>query len=154
MTETSLTKDALNRADLYLLLDSYKNSVELSTVIMEQLRQIAELQAQFHVEEKESLQKQKEIYNCLTNIIQILKSHSDNIKSSNDRVHDKINSYEKSLSTFQAEQEGLFGKVGNKINLVYVGLGSLIISLVGIIYLLVEKLEILKGIEKILGVGE
>jgi predicted PurR-regulated permease PerM len=145
-------KELLNRADLYLLLDSYKNNVELSTVISEQLRQIAELQTQFNNEEKTSVQKQKEIYNCLLNIVELLKTHSDNIKDSNDRVYNTIVSYEKNLIEFQTEQKGLFGKVGNKINLLYVGFCSLIISLLGIVYLLVEKLHMLADIAKRLGV--
>ena len=120
--------------------------MELSTIISEQLRRIAELQTQFNDEEKLTLEKQKEIYDCLLNIVDLLKTHSDNIKNSNEKVHDKIVSYEKKLIEFQTEQKGLFGKVGNKINLVYIGLGSLIISLFGIIYLLVEKLHIISDI--------
>jgi predicted PurR-regulated permease PerM len=143
----------IQKADLYLLLDSYKNSVELSTIIMEQLRQITDLQSKFNETGTGSIQKQKEIYNSLEKIANLLESYSNNIKNSNDKVYDKIIEFEKSLSTFQVEQKGLFGKVGSRINLVYVGLGTLIVSLISIIYLLIEKLHLISDIANKLGVG-
>jgi uncharacterized UPF0160 family protein len=145
--------DDIQKADLYLLLDSYKNSVELSTVIMEQLRQIADLQTKFNEEESNSLEKQKEIYDCLANIAKLLKTYSGDIKNSNEKVYEKIINFEQTLSTFKEEQRGLFGKVGGKINLVYVGLASLIASLIWIIYLLIEKLDILSKIATHIGIG-
>jgi hypothetical protein len=153
MSENELPKDSLNRADLYLLLDSYKNSVEISTVISEQLRQIAELQTKFSDEEKDLLQKQKEIYDCLLKIVDLLKTYSNEIKESNDKVSLTITGYEKNLATFQVEQKGWFDKVISRIYLIYIGIGSVVISLCGIIYLLLNKIEILSEIAKNLGIG-
>jgi len=148
-----MAEQDIQKTDLYLLLDSYKNSVEISTVIMEQLRQIADLQNKFNDGGRDSLTKQQDVFRCLENIVSLLKKYSDDIESSNTRVHSKITDFEKNLSIFEATQEGRFGKVGSKINLVYVGLGSLVVSLLGIIYLLIEKLHLIAEIAKQLGVG-
>ena len=142
----------IRKDDLYLLLDSYKNNIELSTIIMEQLRQISESQINLTENIKGLIDRGNEVTKSLLEIANSMKEYSDSVKNSSDKLIDKVGDYEKHLSVFETEQKGLFAKVGSKINLVYIGMGTLVISLLGIIYLLLEKLHILAEIAEKIGV--
>lgn len=139
----------IQRTDLNLLLDSYKNNVELSTLILEQLRNIGDSQEKFLEDQKIILEKNKEVLGCLLKISEKLGLCSEELKSANAKLIES----EKVFATYKEEEKSMFEKISSKINLVYVGMGSLIISLLGIIYLLIEKLHILEEISRQIGIG-
>jgi hypothetical protein len=113
-------KDALNKEDLFLLLESYKNSVEMNTVISQQLTNILE-------------------------VLQQNKTEHDTICTTVNVVRDKVEAHDKELI------KGI-GSISNKVNLLYVAFGSIVVTLIGLIILFVSKSDTLKAIATHLGV--
>jgi hypothetical protein len=139
----------IQRTDLNLLLDSYKNNVELSTLMLEQLRNIGNSQEKFLEDQKIILEKNKEVLACLLKISDKLGLCSEELKNANSKLIES----EKVFATYKEEEKSMFQKISSKINLVYVGMGTLIVSLLGIIYLLIEKLHMIEDIYRILVKG-
>ena len=110
--------DALNKEDLYLLLESYKNSVEMNTVISQQLTSILDALKEGKVD----------LSTSNTDLKSLLKDAAANCES----VKDKMANHDK-------ESLASHSKIFNKINLLYVGVGSIVIGLIGIILTLVTK---------------
>ena len=102
-------KEALNKEDLYLLLESYKNSVEMNTLISQQLTSISDaltLSKNDVIVLDESIQKKL-----------------DNAVISCGKISDRIVEHEK-------ESIRSHSKIFNKINLLYVGIGSIVLGLI------------------------
>lgn len=113
-------KDALNKEDLFLLLESYKNSVEMNTVISQQL----------------------------TNILEVLQQNKvdhETICTTVNGVRDKVEAHDK-------ESIKGIGGISNKVNLLYVAFGSIVVTLTYLIIQLVSKSNTLKAIAAHLGV--
>lgn len=110
--------DALNKEDLYLLLESYKNSVEMNTVISQQLTSILDALKEGKVD----------LSTSNTDLKSLLKDSAANCEN----VKDKMVSHDK-------ESLASHSKIFNKINLLYVGVGSIVIGLLGVIITLVAK---------------
>jgi hypothetical protein len=110
--------DALNKEDLYLLLESYKNSVEMNTVISQQLTSILDALKEGKVD----------LSTSNTDLKSLLKDAAVNCEN----VKDKMVSHDK-------ESLASHSKIFNKINLLYVGVGSIVIGLLGVIITLVTK---------------
>lgn len=124
-------KDGLQKEDLFLLLESYKNSVEMNTLISQQLRTISEL----------IQQRKEETSELETN----LKERIDKVGETAEKVRDKLESH-------NAESIKGIGKLGNKVYLLYIGVGSIVLSLIGLIFLLLDKFKILESIATKVGV--
>jgi hypothetical protein len=113
-------KDALNKEDLYLLLESYKNSVEMNTLISQQLTSISDALTLF----------KDDFVGLDVNIQKKL----DNAMSSCGRISDKIEAHEK-------ESIKSHSKIFNKINLLYVGIGSIVLGIIVMAIQLIGKYE-------------
>jgi CHASE3 domain sensor protein len=125
------SKDNLSKEDLFLLLESYKNSVEMNTLISQQLTTIQDLVSQCK-DEQSGLE---------SNVIK----HLDDISELCNKVRDKIEAHDK-------ESLKGFSKLANRVNILYVATGSLVISLIVLIIQIVEKFDLLKHIATHLGV--
>jgi len=122
--------DALSKDDLYLLLESYKNSVEMNTLISQQLSSILTV-----------------LQVCKTEGQQIEKSVKDKIDVASlmiEKIRDKLEIHEK-------ENIRSNGKIINRVNLLYVAIGSMVLSLFWIIYQLIDKYAILQSIASKVG---
>jgi predicted PurR-regulated permease PerM len=121
----------LSKDDLILLLESYKNSVEMNTLISQQLSYILE-------------------------VLQTIKDNDSNIEQNiKVKIDSAIDLIEKIRDKFEMhEKEGIkqFGKILNRISAIYIALGSIVLSLFWMIYQLVDKYDILRKIAEHLGV--
>ena len=124
--------ERLGKDDLYLLLDSYKNSVEMNTIISQQLTNILET-----IRQKDSVSSDQ-----LDAIVKICDKIKDNLGSHNT---DSI----KNMSIIVNS----IGKLSNKINLLYVAFGSIVISLIVLIISIINKYDLIHAIATHLGVG-
>ena len=131
--------NVLSRDDLFLLMEAYRNNIELSTTLLQQQNQIIE-----------QLQK-------TTN-------HQEKICASIDGVASKLDtSAEQMQKTYQeiiiektkcqAQVSKEHSTIMQRVNLVYVGLGTLVIPLVAFLVEAFHKLEIINKIATHLGVG-
>lgn len=132
-------KGALDRDDLFLLLESYRNSITLNTTLLEQ--------------QKKLLEKQGEIINrqglLFDRIDEVLNGMSNHAKRS---TH-----IEQALEVNQIENEAgftkLYSKLANKIYVGWIGMGVIIISLIGLFTSWLHNCNLIKEIAKHLGVG-
>ena len=124
--------ERLDKDDLYLLLDSYKNSVEMNTIISQQLTNILDV-----IQQKDSIST-----DYLNAIIKLA-----------DKITDKLDSH----NTDSIKNMGIIvnsiGKLSNKINLLYVAFGSIVISLIVLIISIINKYDLIHSIATHLGVG-
>jgi len=124
--------ERLGKDDLYLLLDSYKNSVEMNTIISQQLTNILDV-----IQQKDSIST-----DYLNAIIKLA-----------DKITDKLDAH----NTDSIKNMGIIvnsiGKLSNKINLLYVAFGSIVISLIVLIISIINKYDLIHSIATHLGVG-
>jgi len=129
---TPNTNDILNKEDLYLLLESYKNSVEMYTVISQQLTNILESAKQIRdesvVRDDGILEKIKVLIDACEKIKEKMEDHNTNSRLG-------------------------IGKLSGKINLLYVAFGSIVLSLIILIGTILHRNNLIEAIAHHLGVG-
>lgn len=131
-------KEVLQKEDLFLLLESYKNSVEMNTVISQQLRNILEI-----------LRKCKDESSLLeTN----LKKDISQAITAIEKVSDKIESHNVESIKGIGTVDSAMGKLGTKIIILYFAIGSVVVSLIWMVYQLIDKFDLLKEIAIKVGV--
>ena len=125
------TNENLSKEDLFLLLESYKNSVEMNTIISQQLTNILEI-----------LQASKDENTILESN---LKEKMEGAISVCDKIRDKMEGH-------NTESIKSLSKLMNRVNLLYVAIGSIVLSLVVLIIQLIDKFGVIKAIALKLGV--
>lgn len=142
------SNNVLSRDDLFLLMKSYENSVTLNTTLLEYQKQLLNKQ-------NELLDKQN---NLCTSINQILIEIKTNIKTS-DTLNTNIKQLSNECANFKSETAVACSNLSKEhigINmrayLGYAGLGTIIISLISLIYKLFSKFNLIDLIAKKLGV--
>lgn len=123
---------SLSKEDLFLLLESYKNSVEMNTIISQQLNNILDIIKQ-------------QDFN--------LSSRIDNVEDFCDKIKDKLDGHNIESIKNIGVISNCIGKLTGKINLLYVAFGSIVISLIILIITIVDKYDLIKAIASNLGVG-
>jgi len=124
-------KESLHKEDLFLLLESYKNSVEMNTLISQQLSVILDILRQC---KDDSVLMEVNIKDKIIVVEVII-----------EKIRDKLEGHEK-------ENIKSSGKIINRVNLLYVAIGSMVISLFWVIYQLIDKYSLLEAIALKLGV--
>lgn len=124
--------DNLSKDDLFLLLESYKNSVEMNTIISQQLTSILSVLEQCRNESDDM---------------------ENNLSSKIDSLIQLVEKIKEIFTKCDKENVKYFEKVLNKVNLLYVFQGSIVVSLIWMIYQLIEKYELLRHIAENLGVS-
>ena len=142
----------LSRDDLFLLMQSYENTIKLNTMLLEQHKQLIEDQNKILTKQIESTTKLSNIFNGIEAIGATLSASLEEIrerKNDIDQVKETIN---QKLNEQHLEQIKLFGSLKMGLNITYVAITSLVISLLGLSYTVFTKLELLEKISKSLGV--
>lgn len=125
--------DRFRKEDIFILLDAYKNQIESNRTLMEQQSKIIDQHSTI-------LDKQKILADSLSEVI-------ENINSSNIIVKNEL--IESRHTCFKDHTS-----IKTKIYIAYGGMLSIITSLIGLLYLLHEKNEVLKkvleAVEKII----
>jgi predicted PurR-regulated permease PerM len=129
---------SLSKDDLFLLLQSYKNSVEMNTIISQQLNNILESVENYRDE--------------IGNVESNLKEKIETAITIGDKIRDNLESHNtqsiKNMATINKDTS----KITNKVNLLYVGIGSIVVSLFVLIIQIISKYDTLKMIAEHLGV--
>lgn len=143
----------LSISDLQLLMESYKNTIQLNTVLMEQQKQVLEKQG-------EIIGKQNETVTTIHNILIQMKDHTEDLVVMKEAL-------EASCTIKTQELQQVLSKEHNSLSLkLYggiIGLGLMVLSLIGftvkafakfdLIDSIVDKLPLIDAIAKSLGVG-
>ena len=132
-------KDSLQKEDLYLLLESYKNSVEMNTVISQQLRLILE-----------AIAKRKQDTDLTeTHIIDKINAAADTAVKTKEATDSHNVEFIKGIGSIIL---GL-GRLSNKVIVLYFAIGTIVASLFWLTFQLIEKYDLVKAIALKLGVG-
>ena len=124
----------LSRDDLFLLMQSYKNTVESNTVLLEQQKKLLE---QHNV----IIEKQKDVTDVLNKVLEKFGTVGD-MKG---EVLEQLN--ERHLSCVQDH-----GSIKQRMIFIYAGIGVVTVSLVGLVITVFNKMELIEKIAKHLGV--
>jgi hypothetical protein len=135
---TGPNSDSLSKEDLFLLLESYKNSVEMNTVISQQLTNILDTMKTCRDD---------------TSIIETnLLSKINDAISITDNLKDKLEIHNIDAIKRGATSVTGMGRLSNKVNLVYVATGSVVVSVILLVIQVVQRHELIKAIAIHLGV--
>jgi hypothetical protein len=165
MTDSQPSTRLFEAADLRLIMDNYRNLLQMSTILLEQQKQLISFQ-------RESLNKQEHITNMQTaaaNELSNISSKIDNCIASlkdtnnemyilcekiNDNIKSEFKSSNESLSKDKIERTKDHGSITNKIYVGWIGMVSVILTLGTLLVIVYDKykvVEVLKdNIEKIL----
>lgn len=131
--------NVLSRDDLFLLMEAYRNNIELSTTLLQQQNQIID-------QMKITTSRQEDICSLISGVATKLDACAEGLNNTcNERVLEN--------TKYQAKITKEHAVLGHKINLVYVGLGTLLIPLIAFLIEALDKLELIHLIADNLGVG-
>ena len=122
----------LDKQDLFLLMEAYRNNFETATTLLEQQKNLMD---QF----QQIISEQKATRESLVDVVKNL----DVCAQAMDKYHLQLKT-----GTIEIKNEvlGELTKVKHKVNLVYVGIGAIIIPLTGFVIATVDKLTTLDAI--------
>ncbi len=144
---TDNNKNILSRDDLFLLMKSYENSVTLNTTLLEYQKQLLEKQ-------NEILDRQKELCGAIDKILLDIKTHIQNSVSLNSNMEGLKRDYLNLKSTASLEHVNLSKEhtgINMRTYLGYAAFGTIIISLITVIYKIVDKIDLIDLIAKKVG---
>jgi hypothetical protein len=141
------TSDKLSKNDLYILMESYRNNIQLNTTLLEQQKQLI-------VMINQSVEKQKELCSNMDTFIQNLTTCSTRLEENHGKVIGLIESKTNSISTQLTMTSGTnsveHSSIKNKIYVGWIGMGMIIISLIGLAISYADKIQ---NILKLIGKG-
>lgn len=125
-----MSEDKLTRDDLVLLMESYRNMITMHQTILDQTSKTIEKMDNIATKQDSLFSKQGKICSSLNDI----NGNMDQVSKDLSTVTDKMNSHEnKSIEQY--------GKVVNKIHLGWIGMGSIIIGLIGLVIALMNFIQ-------------
>jgi len=129
----------LSRDDLFLLMEAYRNNIELSTTLLQQQNQITE-------QLKKTTMQQEKICTSIDKVANKLDTCTDELhKAHQEMVVEK--------TRCQAQSSKEHGSIIHRVNLVYVGIGALLVQFLAFVIDVFAKLELIRKIADHLGVG-
>lgn len=151
----------LNKEDLYLLMESYRNMIQMHSTLAEQQKTIIELQNEIMNKQEKLSSKQSTSCDQLEKISKELEGCSANLTKANDNIISSSGRIDKSISTeistvkdkMGRQQVDLTKQHSSIINRLYISYGlmaSIIIGLVTLIVSLIDKYNLLKDIHNLI----
>lgn len=140
----SIDEKNLSRDDLMLLMESYRNTIEMHTTILEQQKQVIQFQHTIVEKQNSILVKQSNVCDKLTTLTQNLDTCAQNISKSNENTNNTYLSIKKEVEN-EVEKVGIkiegtkidnitqHSAITNKIYVGMVGSAVIIIALIGLI---------------------
>lgn len=128
----------LDRDDIFLLLEAYKNQVETNQTLMEQQSRLLEQHNQI-------LDKQQTVCNNVNDVIVKITSLAEHDAAKHSKLVEDFNT-----GKLMCVRD--HGMIKSRVSVLYVGITAIIIPLIGLLYLAYEKLDLIKTIAKKLGV--
>ena len=124
----------LSRDDLFLLMQSYKNTVESNTILLEQQKTL--------IDQHETLiHKQRDVLTLLGKVIDKF-----------DTINDVKTSLSTQMSTNHLECTKERSSLKGKLIIIYAGIGTVIVSLISLVITVFNKMDLIEKIAKQLGV--
>jgi hypothetical protein len=125
-------KDNLSKQDLYILMESYKNNIQLNTTLLEQQKQLIILNDQ-------SMNKQQELCNDIdkliekvTTCLEIIQTNQTKLEENQEKLKENQEKLNLDIISFSSNSKLEHGKIVNRIYLALGGMVTIIISVIGL----------------------
>lgn len=129
-----MSEDRLTRDDLVLLMESYRNMITMHQTILDQTSKTISIMENIVTKQDSTLSKQGQVCNSLQNITGNLSTISINLSKTTDKIDSFENNIIKQFNTHENKTIEDHAKLTNKIYLGWIGMGTIIIGFVGLIY--------------------
>jgi hypothetical protein len=120
----------MKKEDFYLLMESYRNNIELSTTLIENLKTITK-------QNEAICSKQREICDLMQDLVRGSEKRQTSTEKHIDGVKDDVT---EQISGNKVEMVKQYGEVKNRLNINTVTAGGLIVTLVGLVITLLHLL--------------
>jgi len=122
-------EDKLSKNDLFILMESYKNNIQLNTTLLEQQKQLLIMNAS-------AIDKQKEFCETLDRFIQNVTSCSEKMNVNYTKltklIEDKSNTITSQITNGCADSKVEHSGIRLRIYMAMIGMGGIIISLISL----------------------
>ena len=122
-------EDKLSKNDLFILMESYKNNIQLNTTLLEQQKQLI-------IMNTSAIDKQKEFCETLDRFIQNITSCSEKMNENYTKltklIEDKSNTITSQITNGCADSKVEHSGIRLRIYMAMIGMGGIIISLISL----------------------
>lgn len=122
-----MSEDKLTRDDLVLLMESYRNMITMHQTILDQSEKTIEKMDNIATKQDALFSKQSHLCTSLDRVSENLDGASASLKEA-----------AKSAIAHEKETIKQHGKIENKIHLGWIGMGTIIMGLIGLIMMLIK----------------
>ena len=153
--------NSLGLTDLRLLMDNYQNIVQMSTILLEQQKQVISLQKEILSKEDNISKTQIGVYNSLNNIadklddyikkfLKLTEDTMDKCNKINDTILKNVNQVESKIENTHFDNTKEHNRIINKVHIGMIASGAVIVSLISLLLTVYEKYEVLAHIQTML----
>ena len=118
-----MAEDQLSKNDLYILMESYKNNIQLNTTLLEQQKQLL-------IMTNESIDKQKDLCLTLDKFIENLTNCSKRMDDNHNAIMNRLSNVNTQVTTTSATNSVEHSKITNRI---YVAFGGMVLIILAVI---------------------
>lgn len=151
----------LGLSDLRLLMDNYQNIVQMSTILLEQQKQVIDLQKNMLQKQDNISKQQYEVMNDIRTVVDKLDKCTISLVKSNESIQDMYKQINNSIIVRSEKAEDKIEQlrldsakehsgIVNKIYIAWGGTAAAIVSLASLFIVVYNKYDVVKDIHKIL----
>jgi hypothetical protein len=133
----------LGLADLRLLMDNYQNIIKMTAVLLEQQKQVIDLQHQTLSKQDIATTKQLQVCNSLENIIGNINTCNEKVVKSADAVEASTTAIKEKINKLQISTTTEHSGINNRIYISMGGMITIIISLIGLLTMFYNRFELI-----------
>ena len=126
--------------DFNILMNSYKNMIEVNTVVFEQLKKIIEIQQNILQKNDQTAEKQKltldamnQLLTTLNNMTQAYKDLNNKLDEHSETMADESKSFSNKFQNYELNLVRSDSRVVNKIHIAWGLMGTIVIGLVSLV---------------------
>jgi uncharacterized coiled-coil DUF342 family protein len=127
----NLTKD-----DLVLLMESYRNMIQLHSTILDRTNKTTEMLDKVVAKQDMLLTKQASLCNKLGKCVEKLNEAGTKIDNTADKIDNAGKEIRQKIDTHNLSSVKDHGRITNKIYVGWIGMGSIIIALISLIFII------------------
>jgi cysteinyl-tRNA synthetase len=133
-----MAEDKLTRDDLVLLMESYRNMITMHQTILDQSEKTIEKMDKIADKQDALFSKQGHICNTLDNV-------SNNLDDTTKNLADSVAEAAKTAIAHEKKTIEEHGVLANKIHLGWIGMGTIIMGLIGLMMMIMKFHNIVGG---------
>ena len=140
-----MSEDRLTRDDLVLLMESYRNMITMHQTILDQTTKTIDAMGVIATKQDSLFSKQSAICNTINGMSDKMAQYSTDcnasLTTSTAKMDDFKNTVIKTLNSHEKKTIEEHAKLANKIYVGWIGMGTIILGLVGLIYTLTNLIH-------------